>query len=1781
MMGSCLFAKNAEALPIGRFGVESVTSSGSNYFINLNWRTSVDRYSAISYGITEDLGTTTRLTYPGSDMTTDHHLSVPNLPSDAERYIQLGAYDADGNPDTPTSTFLVRVGAPYLESIDSETTDCTGNENCLCADGICTFGPESDINIKATFSEAIDTATMSVRLNTDNGNPAKDIALTSINGAVLSGTYTVGATSGTNPNQNVNDLDVLSIIAGQNVCDAEVNCVDNEVLPPPDNNLGELRNIRIDTTPPDISSFEPENDSYINNVTNNSPISYELNEALKSGSIVFKIGESVDATCELTGAALSTVGELVTIDLSDTTDGCTQNISGLLDSGEVYSITISGEDFYGNSSSEIIHTNITFDTDSPSLDSFSSTSSDAAYYDAGDTINVTANFDEDVRDDSEMVVILNTGASVTLSTVDGQTISGVYTVGVRTSGQKTQDLTVSSISSHTIYDLAGNLSPSVSMPGDGNNIAFSKNIIVDTLGYNIQYYANSELTSSLNDNPHLKDGTYYIKITSTDTMTGVPSVTIAAEGSANDVTNTSAEAVSGNVYKLTRTISEDALAVGVVKEAITISGANSLGHSKTGIHPENEGSKVAYTDTTPPEISNVDADTLIGSGNFEVTLNFDEVISSSVEFAVSLTKSGGGSLDIEFDNELAGVSGSTWTGSVTVNEGSDGEWILKVLGVADLAGNVMADNNNAETITVDTSDPTYTVVDGTSANVVRSDTINITTADPGAGMAYQYYGYSVNSTCDGNDTIDSAFTSGEDFIIGIGGDVSQNHLYDYLCIKIADNAENVVYALVGQLRVDFVAPTITSIYAIPSPGSDTINSSYNAGETIYLRINFSEDVITLGEDELTVFFEAGDDDPSCSFSMSESAAYSEDCSFVVTTSHQTDRLQAISPIMGTAYDFLGGNELIKTIAAEDNFPDQNISLDSLAPVLNSFTAEPASGVFGPGGEIVITASYGEDLGDGSSIDIILSNGASVSLDNISGTTLYGTYTVGETGSGQTTQNLSVASISSQHAVDLDENVQNFTGSYSGSNLSAGINIDTTAPIFSDVSPTESSNINSLTTDSDISYSISENLADDETAMIQFIATVGGQIMGEDKTCILNGSALIAGAHNDFDTRNCKNLSETGIELMEGAMYTVNFVGYDNYGNESDFTPIENVSYGFDENDPEISNCVISDLTFSSVKISWFTSENSDAFVDYGTTTSYGKTVGDGSISEESGTSHSITLYDLNAATQYYFRMRSSDSNNNEGVSNICGEGLATFTTPVDSTDSVAPNISDVEVPEEYLTSNSAKITWNTDESADSYVAYGETDEYGEIFGSYSMLQSHSVVLPSDLEPETTYHYQVISRDASGNEARSDDDSFVTTAATDGNGEGEGSLVVSNVKVSVGDIPNSMIVTWTTNENANGMVRYGLDNEYGQTAAEDLTVDSKTSFSTDHSVVLKDLLSNSTYNYKVVSYDQYGNIAFSENKTFSTATLQLVSEPKVTNASTKSVVIIWETIDPSFTGLEYGTTTSYGKSSQDAVLANLHRVELTGLQAGQVYHFKIKGGKSSDLVYSKDYLFGTFGKPTVSGFSVDEITDNSAVVKWDSSVPSESYVEYQNLDDPEDKGTQGNSGLLTDNQVVLNSLKQGSKYTVKIKGIDVNKNDFESTEINFETLIDTTPPEISQVSTDSSLVTGKEDKVQTIVSWKTDEPATSQVTFDIGGSNEGELGQKSKEDPNLTTNHLVVLTNLRSGTVYHFKVISKDKNSNQKESQDFTLLTPQKKQSVIQMIIANFEQSFGWLKKLKN
>lgn len=104
----------------------------------------------------------------------------------------------------------------------------------------------------------------------------------------------------------------------------------------------------------------------------------------------------------------------------------------------------------------------------------------------------------------------------------------------------------------------------------------------------------------------------------------------------------------------------------------------------------------------------------------------------------------------------------------------------------------------------------------------------------------------------------------------------------------------------------------------------------------------------------------------------------------------------------------------------------------------------------------------------------------------------------------------------------------------------------------------------------------------------------------------------------------------------------------------------------------------------------------------------------------------------------------------DGVQQDCdGGGAGGDTTP--------PNVTDVQ---QTSTTDSATITWTTDEPASSSVSFGPTASHGTVVAAPTLVTSHSITL-TGLSPSTTYHFAVTSEDEAGNAATTSDDVFTT------------------------------------------------------------------------------------------------------------------------------------------------------------------------------------------------------------------------------------------------------------------------------------------------------------------------------------------------------------------------------------------------------------------------------------
>ncbi|MCB9889219.1 MAG: hypothetical protein H6836_06550 [Planctomycetes bacterium] len=175
----------------------------------------------------------------------------------------------------------------------------------------------------------------------------------------------------------------------------------------------------------------------------------------------------------------------------------------------------------------------------------------------------------------------------------------------------------------------------------------------------------------------------------------------------------------------------------------------------------------------------------------------------------------------------------------------------------------------------------------------------------------------------------------------------------------------------------------------------------------------------------------------------------------------------------------------------------------------------------------------------------------------------------------------------------------------------------------------------------------------------------------------------------------------------------------------------------------------------SVRLTWETDEPALHGIEYGRTTTYQPIV----LGNKWLTRHDTTISGLTPSTTYHFRVHVTDL-----FLNVSTTADATFDTTA-APDTTPPQIRDIAAG---VGTDTATITWNTDEPATSLVRYGTTTGY-ELGskGSQGLVTSHQTVL-TGLSPDTLYHFRVTSADAKNNSASSGDLTFRTDKLPSGN-----------------------------------------------------------------------------------------------------------------------------------------------------------------------------------------------------------------------------------------------------------------------------------------------------------------------------------------------------------------------------------------------------------------------------
>ena len=194
------------------------------------------------------------------------------------------------------------------------------------------------------------------------------------------------------------------------------------------------------------------------------------------------------------------------------------------------------------------------------------------------------------------------------------------------------------------------------------------------------------------------------------------------------------------------------------------------------------------------------------------------------------------------------------------------------------------------------------------------------------------------------------------------------------------------------------------------------------------------------------------------------------------------------------------------------------------------------------------------------------------------------------------------------------------------------------------------------------------------------------------------------------------------------------------------------------------------------------------------------------------------------------------------------------------------------------------------------------------------------------------------------------------------------------------------------------------------------------------------------------------------------------------------------------------------------------------------------------------------------------------ISWSTNVPSTSTITY---------GIVGSNGtdvqesqLKTDHKIVIRGLQDDSRYFIVAQSRDADGNLAVSDRQEFRTSLDTRPPELNELSIEQSIRgTGAEARGQIIVSWKTDEPSTSQVGY-AEGSDATVFNNRSTEDTQLTTEHIVVISDLPTSRVYSIQPISRDKAGNPGTGTPESAIIGRASESVLTVIFNTLQKVFG-------
>lgn len=389
---------------------------------------------------------------------------------------------------------------------------------------------------------------------------------------------------------------------------------------------------------------------------------------------------------------------------------------------------------------------------------------------------------------------------------------------------------------------------------------------------------------------------------------------------------------------------------------------------------------------------------------------------------------------------------------------------------------------------------------------------------------------------------------------------------------------------------------------------------------------------------------------------------------------------------------------------------------------------------------------------------------------------------------------------------------------------------------------------------------------------------------------------------------------------------------------------------------------------------------------------------------------------------------------------------------------------------------------------------------------------------------------------------------------------------------------SVTINWTTDRLGDSRIQYGLSS--GDYFDEEQIKSLQTA---DHEVTLINLRPGTQYFYRARWMDQDGNIGESNQFSFFTAHAPVVTDPTIIRIGLDYATLRFTVENAAASEIQFGKTSEFGGSERISTSSNrsTYIVNLEGLDDSSKYFYKINTFDQDNNEYEGVVLnFTTLARPFITDVRIQEVRNSSQptiLISWLSNTPISSVITYYPLDDQSLVNEAVDIELVKgEHQLKIENLKPETRYALVVSGSDSQGNEAFSDTQTFTTATDTRPPQISDVRIESSLIQRDDGTTasQLVVSWSSDEQATSQVEY--GEGNSASYSESTRVNQNLSVDHLVVISDLNPSSVYHLRIISKDDQGNQTISNDFITLTPRSTQSAFDLVLSGLREAFGFL-----